>query len=70
MGVSAIDLLHSYMYVGMLFGSYLWGSIADVCGRKKTLVIAMLWNGVFGLVSAFSPNFAFFLVFRLASGIG
>ncbi len=48
----------------------MWGSLADAIGRKVTLVTAMLWNGIFGFASAFSPNFAIFLVFRLASGIG
>ncbi len=55
---------------GMLIGGYVWGSLADAIGRKVTLVTAMLWNGIFGLASAFSPNFAIFLAFRLASGIG
>ena len=48
----------------------MWGSFADVFGRKKILQTAMLWNGIFGLVSAFSPNFGFFLFCRLSSGIG
>ncbi len=55
---------------GMLIGGYVWGSLADAIGRKVTLVTAMLWNGIFGFASAFSPNFAIFLVFRLVSGIG
>ena len=54
----------------MLIGGYLWGSLADVFGRKGTLITAMLLNGVCGLIAAFSPNFLFFLFFRLASGIG
>ena len=48
----------------------MWGSFADAIGRKVTLVTAMLWNGLFGLASAFSPNFGLFLFFRFASGIG
>ena len=56
--------------VGMLIGGYLWGSLADVFGRKRTLLSAMLLNGVCGLVAAFSPNFYFFLFFRFASGLG
>ncbi len=51
-------------------GGYVWGSLADSIGRKVTLATAMLWNGLCGLASAFSPNFTFFLIFRLASGIG
>ena len=55
---------------GMLIGGYTWGSLADVLGRKSTLMTAMLFNGICGLVSSLSPNFLFFLFFRLASGIG
>ena len=54
----------------MLIGGYSWGSLADVFGRKRTLMTAMLFNGICGLVSSLSPNFLFFLFFRLASGIG
>lgn len=54
----------------MLIGGYTWGSLADVFGRKPTLMTAMLFNGLCGLISSFSPNFGFFLAFRLASGIG
>lgn len=63
------DLNESY-FTGMLIGGYTWGSLADVFGRKRTLMTAMLFNGVCGLVSSLSPNFIFFLIFRLASGIG
>ena len=62
--------LDLFVKTGMLVGGYLWGSLADALGRKMTLMTAMLLNGVSGLVSAFSPNFAFFLVFRFISGIG
>lgn len=58
-----------YFISGLLIGSYLWGSLADVFGRKVILLLAMLLNGVFGLASAFSPNFFFFFFFRIFSGI-
>jgi len=54
----------------MMVGGYLWGSLADVLGRRKVLMIAMLLNGTFAFGSAFSPNFYVFLVLRFASGIG
>jgi len=54
----------------MMIGGYVWGSLADVFGRKKCLVTALLVNGASAFVSAFSLNFYFFLAFRFASGIG
>ena len=65
-----IDCSLFNIFVGMLIGSYLWGTLADAFGRKVTLMTAMLLNGVCGLISAMSPNFEFFLIFRLLSGIG
>lgn len=62
--------IHLVFLAGMMVGGYLWGSLADVLGRRKVLMIAMLLNGTFAFGSAFSPNFYVFLVLRFASGIG
>ena len=63
-------LLGSVIFIGMLFGSYSWGTLADLSGRKFTLLMSLTVNGVFGLCSAFAPNFYVFLVFRFISGFG
>ena len=63
-------LLSSVIFVGMLFGSYIWGSLADISGRRFTLLISFTINGVMGFCSAFAPNYWVFLLFRFVSGIG
>lgn len=63
-------LLGSVIFVGMLFGSYIWGSLADISGRRTTLVVSLCVSGVFGLVSAFSPWFWLFTCLRFFSGFG
>ena len=63
-------LLSSVMLIGMLFGSFVWGGLSDVSGRRFTLIASMSVNGVFGLLSAFAPNFTTFVVCRFVSGIG
>ena len=63
-------LLSSIIFLGMLFGSYFWGSLSDLSGRRSTLLISLTVNGVFGLCSAFAPNYSVFLVFRFLSGFG
>ena len=61
-------LLSSVMFIGMLFGSFMWGGLSDVSGRRFTLLTSMSVNGAFGLMSAFAPNFPTFVVFRFVSG--
>ena len=29
------------MFLGMLVGGYVWGSLGDMYGRRKTLIVAM-----------------------------
>ena len=48
----------------------MWGSWADIVGRKSCLVTSLLVNGAFGIASAFSPNFLAFMFFRFFSGVG
>ena len=58
------------LFVGMMLGGAMFGSSADKHGRRITLVVGMILNGFFGLVSSFSITFAEFLLFRILSGIG
>lgn len=62
--------LSAIMFLGMFFGGYLWGGVADLTGRRRALLMSLTLNGVFGLVSAFSPGYYSLLFFRFISGIG
>ena len=63
-------ILSSVIFVGMLFGSYVWGGLADVIGRRPTMILSLTISVLFGLLSAFSPWFWLFVSFRLFSGFG
>jgi len=63
-------ILSSVIFVGMLFGSYIWGGLADVIGRRPTMILSLTISVLFGLLSAFSPWFWLFVGFRLFSGFG
>ena len=63
-------VLSCIIFLGMLFGSYFWGSLADIAGRRATLMFSLGLSGLFGLVSAFAPTFWFFVVLRFCSGFG
>lgn len=63
-------VLSSIIFVGMLFGSYVWGSLADIIGRRTSVVSSLTVSAVFGMISAFSPWFWLFVVLRFFSGFG
>ena len=54
----------------LLAGSYLFGSLSDLIGRKKALTIAALVNGVGLLMTAFMPNYILFTIARFITGLG
>ncbi len=47
----------------------IFGSLSEVWGRKPIMVSSMLAASVFCILTAFSPNFHFLLVFRTIEGI-
>lgn len=63
-------VLSSIIFVGMLFGSYVWGSSADLIGRRTTIVASLTVSAAFGIFSAFAPWFWLFVLFRFFSGFG
>ena len=69
-GDSEEAVLASVIFIGMLFGSYIWGSMADIVGRRTTLVSSLTISAIFGFISAFSPWFWLFVLLRFFSGFG
>ncbi|WP_304225225.1 MFS transporter [Gracilinema caldarium] len=63
-------LLATALFVGMFAGALIWGRLSDVVGRKFGFMATIGIDSVFGLLSAFSPNFAVFLVLRMLTGFG
>ncbi|XP_071479724.1 synaptic vesicle glycoprotein 2C-like [Diadema antillarum] len=72
MGITSFEkgLLTSVVFVGMLVGGFVWGSLADVQGRRQTLVVSLGCNAIFGLLSSLCQNFWLFLAMRFMSGLG
>jgi len=62
--------LSAILFIGMLIGGYIWGSVGDILGRRKTLIIAMIVNAVFGIGSSLSQQKWQFFVMRFFSGLG
>ncbi len=62
--------LTTWSLLGMVLGGAVGGILSDRIGRKKTLVIAVMFYGVFTLPQAFAPGYEFFAAFRLIAGFG
>jgi len=63
-------LLTSVIFLGMMIGGWLWGSLSDTLGRCRVLSMCLLVNAFFGFVSAFCPEYYSLLVCRFLSGLG
>ncbi|MFB5676584.1 MFS transporter [Paenibacillus terreus] len=60
----------SYSLIGMMIGSFLLGSLSDLIGRKKVLVICMLLFSVFSLLAGLAPNPLIFTIMRFIAALG
>ena len=56
--------------IGLFFGSFLGGRLADVWGRKIALIIAMLVFGAFQLSTVVAPGYEALIAIRFACGLG
>ncbi|KAI9989895.1 hypothetical protein PInf_020186 [Phytophthora infestans] len=63
------SLLAAAIFAGMFTGGLLFGSLSDQIGRRKSLLYSLLLNGIFGLMSALSPNVYALIAFRTCAGI-
>ncbi|XP_051545656.1 synaptic vesicle glycoprotein 2B-like [Myxocyprinus asiaticus] len=63
-------MLGLIVFLGMMFGAFIWGGLADKVGRRKCLIIALAMNCISAFFSSFAQAYGFFLFFRLFSGIG
>ncbi|CAL8260736.1 unnamed protein product [Merluccius merluccius] len=67
---SDMGLLTASIFLGMMFGGYLWGYLADLRGRQRVLIVSLSVNGLFGALASLAPWFWLFLLLRFISGVG
>ncbi|XP_044257208.1 synaptic vesicle glycoprotein 2B-like [Tribolium madens] len=60
--------LNSIIFIGMMAGAYVWGSVADALGRKKVLIAISFMNALCIVASSFSQNYELFMLFRFLNG--
>lgn len=56
--------------LGLFFGAFLGGRLADFWGRKRALVSAVVVFGVFQLGTAWAPDYPTLVALRFACGLG
>ncbi|MGH6976037.1 MAG: MFS transporter [Stellaceae bacterium] len=64
------SLLVSAWLVGIMVGALLFGYFADRFGRRRLFILTLLLYSTFTVVSALSPGYYAFLVFRFLTAIG
>ena len=62
--------LTTWGLLGMVIGGAIGGIVSDRIGRKKMLILAVVFYGAFTLPQAFANDLVFFAVFRLIAGLG
>lgn len=61
--------LNSIIFIGMMVGAYVWGSIADTLGRRKVLIVISFMNALCIVASSFCQSYIVFMVFRFLNGV-
>jgi MFS transporter, AAHS family, benzoate transport protein len=63
-------MMASYALFGMMFGAFLFGTIADKLGRKKVILICTFIFSLFMLLAGLTNNPDLFALFRFITGLG
>jgi len=67
---SDFKLLLASAFIGMFFGSFFLGSLADRIGRRKAFTLYLIWYSAFSLLGAFSVNAGMLVICRFLTGLG
>ncbi|WP_437080794.1 MFS transporter [Streptomyces sp. enrichment culture] len=69
-GPAEIGTLASLALVGMLIGALLVGTLTDILGRRKMLMLSVTWFSMSMVLCAIAPSPELFGLFRLLGGLG
>ena len=64
-----VSRLISINILGLIIGSFIFGPLSDIYGRKKTLLIGLLGFTIFSFLCGISPSYFILLVSRFFQGI-
>lgn len=66
----AAGTMISASHMGVMFGAIGFGMISDRLGRKKTIILALIFLSMFGSSTYFAPNYEIFCLLRFLAGLG
>ncbi len=71
-GISAVEagMYGSYALFGMMFGAFIFGTLADKLGRKKIILICVAIFSLFMFLAGIAPTPEIFGIFRFITGLG
>ncbi|XP_048497865.1 organic cation/carnitine transporter 4-like [Beta vulgaris subsp. vulgaris] len=65
-----VGLVQSLFFFGCMIGAGIFGHLSDSSlGRKGSLMIVCLFNGILGCLTALSPNYSIYTLLRFLSGL-
>ena len=56
--------------LGLFFGAFIGGRLADAFGRKRALILAIVMFGAFQLVTVWAPGYEALIAIRFLCGLG
>ena len=62
--------LGSYALFGMMFGAFIFGSLADKFGRKNTIIACLVLFSITTFFNGFATNPTEFGIYRFIAGLG
>ena len=60
----------SIWLLGIMFGAFVFGYLADRFGRKRLFIATLIMYSVCTILTALSPNYLFLMIFRFLTAIG
>ncbi|KAM5142191.1 solute carrier family 22 member 15 [Mantella aurantiaca] len=64
-----VNLASSLLFAGLLIGNILFGPLSDKLGRRPVYLIGLLFDVIFGYLTALAPSYGLFAASRLFVGI-
>ncbi|XP_018418176.1 PREDICTED: solute carrier family 22 member 15-like [Nanorana parkeri] len=64
-----VNLASSLLFAGLLIGNIVFGPLSDKLGRRPVYLIGLLFDVIFGYLTALAPSYGLFAISRLFVGI-